>query len=52
MEIVKILVAEKLATSVILGCDFCYKNVAVIGPRLAIVEMDDESTVPIVRQPF
>ena len=50
-EYVKFYVAENLATSVILGCDFCDRHVEAIKPRLAIVEMDDGSTVPIVRQP-
>ena len=50
-ECVSFLVAEKLATSVILGCDFCDQHIDAIKPRLATVTMDDGSTVPIIRQP-
>ena len=49
-EKVDFLVAEKLATAVILGCDYCDKYVECIKPRLRLVELDDGSTVPIVRQ--
>ena len=45
------IVCEKLAVRVILGCQFCDQHVEAIRPRKRIVEMDDGSTVPIVRNP-
>lgn len=50
-KVVNFLVPEKLATSVILGCYICDRHVETIKARLAIVEIDDGYTVPIVRQP-
>ena len=50
-EFVTFYVSENLATSVILGCYFCDHHVEAIKPRLTVVEMDDGSMVPIVRQP-
>lgn len=41
---------ENLATSVILGCDYCDLHVDAIRPRLKIVKIDNGSTVPIVLQ--
>ena len=40
---------ERLTTQVILGCDFCDKHVEAIKPRQRFVEMDDGTTVPILR---
>ena len=48
---VPFLVAEKLAAPVILGADFCDRYVEAIRPRKRVVELDDGSTVPIVRRP-
>ena len=50
-EIVTFYVVERLATEVILGCDYCDKHVESIRPRRRLVEMEDGSTVPIVRRP-
>lgn len=41
-------VAEILATSVILGCDFSDHHMKAIRPRKSIFELDDGATVPIV----
>ena len=46
----QLLVAEKLATAVILGCDYCDQHVESIKPRRRIIEMDYGSTTPIVRR--
>lgn len=51
IQIVNSLVVCKLATSVILGYDFCDAHVEAIKPRLTVFETDDRSTVPIIRQP-
>ena len=45
------LVCDRLAAPVILGCDFCDRVVEAIYPRKRVVELDDGSTVPIVRRP-
>ena len=50
-ELVTFYVAERLAADVILGCDFCDRHIEAIRPRKRLVEMDDGSTVPIVRRP-
>lgn len=50
-QVVMFLVAEKLATPVIVGWDFCDIHVEAIKPRLTIVEIDGGSTVPMIRQP-
>ena len=42
-------VIERLTTQVILGCHFCDKHVEAIKPRQRLVEMDDGTTVPILR---
>ena len=42
-------VAPSLAAPVILGCDFCDRHVEAIQPRRRVVEMDDGSTIPILR---
>ena len=49
-EEVQFLVAEKLATAIILGCDYCDQHVECIKPQRRIIEMDDGSTTPIVRR--
>ncbi|CAN8069508.1 unnamed protein product, partial [Agarophyton chilense] len=46
------IVCRKLATPIILGCDFCDKFIDAIRPRLKRVEMEDGSSVPIVRRPL
>jgi len=50
-EAISFYVVERLATSVILGCNFCDKHVEAIRPRLRLVEMDDGTTIPIIRRP-
>ncbi len=42
-------VVERLGTEVIIGCDYLDKHVEAIRPRQRRVEMDDGTTVPIVR---
>lgn len=44
-------VANRLATSVILGCDLCDKHLESICPRKRLVELDAGTTVPIIRKP-
>ena len=46
------IVCERLADPVILGCDFCDRFIEAIYPRKRLVELDDGSTVPIVRRPL
>ena len=43
--------ADTLATSVILGCDFCDRHVEAIRSRQRKVEMNDGTTVPIISKP-
>lgn len=45
------LVAEQLATELILSCDCCYNFVEVIRHRRSHVEIKNGSIFPIVRQP-
>lgn len=47
----KVYVADRLETSVILGCDLGDKDAKAIRPLNPLVELDDGTTVPIVRQP-
>lgn len=49
-ELITFLVTDRFATFVILRCDFCDRHVEANKLRLTIVEMDDRSTVPIVRK--
>lgn len=51
-QVVIVILVEKLATSLIVGFNFCDVLVEATKPRLMIVEMDDGYTVPIIRQPF
>lgn len=44
-------IADKLATSGIIGCDYCDPHAESMKPRLAIVETYYGSTVPILGQP-
>lgn len=46
------LVCKQLAAPVILGCDFCDRFVESIRPRARTVEMEDGTSVPIVRRPL
>ena len=48
---VNFVVCERLSVPVILGCDFCDRYVEAIMPRQKMVELDDGSTVPIIRVP-
>ena len=51
VEIMDFKVVERLAVPVILGCDYCDKHVEAIRPRQRVVELDDGTTVPILRKP-
>ena len=51
LEVVQFNVVEKLAVDIILGCDFCDKHVEAIRPRRSNVELDDGTTIPIIRRP-
>lgn len=51
IEVVQFNVVEGLANQVILECDFCLKHVEAIRPRKRVVELDDGTTVPIIRAP-
>ena len=44
------LVCERLATDLILGCDYCDRHVEEILPRKRLIKLDDGTTVPIVRK--
>ena len=46
------LVVPKLAVPALLGADFCDEHVEAIRPRRRIVELDDGTTIPIVRRRF
>ncbi|CAN8071373.1 unnamed protein product, partial [Agarophyton chilense] len=46
------IVCRSLAAPVILGCHYCDRFFDAIRPRLKQVELEDGSTVPIVRQPL
>ena len=48
---VDFVVCERLSVPVILGCDFCDRHVEAIRPRSKEVELDDGTTVPIVKAP-
>ena len=48
---VEFIVCERLATTMILGADFCDRYVEAIRPRKKQVELDDGTIVPIVRKP-
>lgn len=45
------IVCERLAAGLVLECNFCDKFVESIRPRKRCVEMDDGSTLPLVREP-
>lgn len=44
-------VCKRLAAAMILGCDFNDRYVEAILPKRKVIELDDGSTVPIVRKP-
>lgn len=48
---IEVYVVDKLGTNVILGCDFCDKNIKEISARRSISELDEGATAtgPIVR---
>jgi len=48
---VDFVVCERLSVPVILGCDFCDKHVEAIRPRSKTVELEDGTTIPIIRAP-
>lgn len=45
-------VCDKLAALVTLGCDFSDRFVPAIRPRAKTMEMEKDSTIPIVRKPL
>ena len=49
-EIVTFYVAEKLVTPVLLGCNYFYSHVEAILPRNLIAEINDGSSVNIIRK--
>ena len=49
---VEFIVCERLAAPMILGCDFCDRFVEAIYPRQKCIELDNGSTVSIVRRPL
>ena len=51
LETVRFYVVDKLAVTVILGCDFCDKHVDSIRPRKRTVVLDDGTEVPILKKP-
>ena len=46
------ILCERLAAPVIVGCDFCDLFVEAIYSRKETIELDDGSTLPIVRRPL
>ena len=48
---VDFVVCERLSVPVILGCDYCDRHIEAIRPRSKEIELDDGTTVPIVRAP-
>lgn len=50
-KIVNYLLVEKLSISAILGSNLCNFHVEALKEMLAIIQMDESSTVPIIRQP-
>lgn len=50
METVKFFVSELLAAAAIIGCYFCDKHIEEIRPQQRTVELDDGTTVTIVRK--
>ena len=51
LVLVDFVVCRTLAADAILGADFCDRYVEAIRPRKKLVELDDGTTVPIVRNP-
>lgn len=51
VEILTSYVYYRLATTVILDCDFCDKHVKEIDPRRWLFELEDGKTVPLVGKP-
>ena len=49
---IEFIVCKTLAAPAILGADFCDRFVSAIRPSQKIVELDDGSSVPIVRRPL
>ena len=49
VETISSYVVERLTTHVILGCDFCDRQVDAIKRRQRLVEVDDGTTVPMLR---
>lgn len=46
------ILCERLAAPVKNGCDFCDRVVEAIYPRKKTIQLDDGSTVPILRRPL
>lgn len=51
VEIAKSNVVERLVTNVLMGCDYYDRHVEEIKLRQWIVQLDDGTTVPIIRSP-
>ena len=49
--LVEFIVCRSLAASAILGADYCDRFVEAIRPKKKLVELEDGSTIPIVRRP-
>ena len=49
---IEFIMCDSLAAPVILGCNFCDKHVEAILPRQRLVELEDGTTIPIVRKPL
>lgn len=47
VAIVKFYILDKFGANVLLGCDFCDKEVEVIRPRRRSVELENDITVPV-----
>lgn len=50
-EMVTFNVVERLATNILLSCDYCDRHVEAIKPGQRLVGLEDGTTVPIVRNP-
>ena len=49
VETISFYVVERLKLQIILDCDFCDRHVEAIKPRQRLIEIDDGTTVPILR---
>ena len=51
VQTVKFYVVDRLSTDIILRCDLCDKHFDAIWPRRSLVEIYDDTTIPIIRKP-